>query len=291
MRILFALLIVLNSTSCLAQKEQEVHSSYSMELPKNITMEQLEQRGIEQARLKAIGDAFGIVLSETTVDNTQEGNSGLNNSFAVLTKTNVQGEWLLDKTEPELKWEPANKTLKLTATVHGVIREFPKTGKAKIEIHLSNDSEMTNDITQFKHKQDLFASFQTSSKGKLSVFYIDHSSEEAYRLIPSATNNDLNTVEVQSDIIYKLFQTTSPFLENKYIPGLELGLPEGKDIQMDELVFVYSPEDLRKPSLILNAAAKMYFMKFSDFDLWKTSAVQANPETVVKSIAVSIVKN
>ena len=97
-------------------------------------------------------------------------------------------------------------------------------------------------------------------------------------------------MEVQSDIIYKLFQTTSPFPENKYIPALELGLPEGKDIQMDELVFIYSPADIRKPSLILNTVAKMYFMKFSEFDLWKTSAVQANPETVVKSIAISIIK-
>jgi hypothetical protein len=290
MRYLIALIFTLSSALLYAQKEQEVKASYSMELPKNTTMEQLEQRCMEQARLKAIGDAFGYTLSETTVDNTQEGNSGLNNSFAVLTKTNVQGEWLRDKSEPVLNWEPSGKTLKLTATVNGVIREFPKTGKAKIEIHLSNDKNMTNEVTLFKDGQDLFASIQASSKGNLSVFYVDHSSNEVYRLIPSATSNDLNTVEVLSDKIYQLFQSTSPFPENKSIPALELGLPAGKDIQMDELVFVYSPQDIRKPSLSYNADAKMYVMGLGEFEHWKTSSAQSNPEVAIKSMAISIVK-
>lgn len=290
MRQVFTLVFVFSFFANFAQKEKEVKASYSMELPKNITMEELEQRCVEQARLKAIGEAFGFVVSETTVDNTQESNAGFNNSFAVLTKTNVQGEWLRDKTEPQVNWEPSGKTLKLTANVHGVIREFPRTGKAKIEIHLSNDKLMSNEVTQFKNGQDLFASFQTSSKGQLSVFYVDHSTEEVYRLIPSATSNDLNTVEVQSDKIYQLFQTSSPFPENKSIPGLELGLPAGKTIQMDELVFIYSPADIRKPSLTYNADAKMYLMKFTDFDEWKTTSVQSNSETVVKSVAISIVK-
>ena len=261
-----------------------------MELPKNITMEQLEQRCIEQARLKAIGDAFGLVLSETTVDNAQESAAGYVGSFAVLTKTNVQGEWLRDKSEPLLNWEPSGKTLKLTATVTGVIREFPKTGKSRVVIHLSNDRHMTNEVSQFKNGQDLFASFQTSSKGHLSVFYIDHSTEEVYRLIPSATGNDLNSIEVQADKVYELFQTTSPFPENKSIPSLELGLPAGKDIQMDELVFVYSPKDIRKPSLTYNAEAKMYVMGLGEFEQWKTSSAQSNPEAVIKSMAISIVK-
>ena len=149
---------------------------------------------------------------------------------------------------------------------------------------------MTNEVTLFKDGQDLFASIQSSSKGNLSVFYADHSSNEVYRLIPSATSNDLNTVEVQSDKIYQLFQSASPFPENKSIPALELGLPAGKDIQMDELVFVYSPKDIRKPSLSYNAGAKMYVMELSDFEQWKTSSAQSNPEAVIKSIAISIIK-
>jgi hypothetical protein len=290
MRHLFALIFTLSAGFLFAQKEREVNASYSMELPKNITMEQMEQRCIEQARLKAIGDAFGYTLSETTVDNTHEGNSGLNNSFAVLTKTNVQGEWLRDKSEPILNWEPSGKTLKLTATVHGVIREFPKSGKAKLELHLSNDERFTNEVTQFKDGQDLFASFQTSSKGFLSVYYVDHASKEVFRLIPSATNNDLNGVEVQADKTYHLFQNASPFSENKSIPGLSLALPTSKDIQMDELVFIYSPKEIRKPSLSYNSEAKMYVMKLSEFEQWKTSAAQSNPEAIMKALAISIVK-
>jgi hypothetical protein len=290
MRHLIALIFLLSTAPLFAQKEKEVKASYSMELPKNFTMEQLEQRCVEQARLKAIGEAFGFVVSETTVDNTQESKAGFNNSFAVLTKTNVQGEWLRDKTEPQLNWEASGKTLKLTAMVHGVIREFPKTGKAKIDIHLSNDSKMSNDITLFKDGQDLFASFQSSSKGNLSVFYVDHSSNEVYRLIPSATNNDLNTVQVLSDKVYQLFQNSSPFSENKSIPALSLSLPNGKDLQMDELVFIYSPADIRKPSLTYNPDARMYLMNYKDFEQWKTSSVQANLEAVIKSVAISIVK-
>jgi hypothetical protein len=59
---------------------------------------------------------------------------------------------------------------------------------------------------------------------------------------------------------------------------------------MDELVFVYSPNDIRKPSLIYNAGAKMYVMELSEFEQWKTSALQSNTEAVIKSIAISIFK-
>jgi hypothetical protein len=290
MRILFTLLLIV-STSCLfAQKELEVLASYSMELPKNITMEQLEQRCIEQARLKAIGDSLGYILHETTISNTQEGNAGLNSSFAVLTQTNVQGEWLQNLADPVIIWEVANLTLKVTATVHGIIREFPKSGKVDIAISLSNDENMTNEVTEFKDGQDLFASFQTSSKGFLSVYYIDHSSNEVYRLIPAASRNDLNVVEVKSDIPYPLFQSVSPFTENKSIPALSLSLPEGKEIQLDELVFVYSPTAIRKPSLSYKSDARMYFMKHSDFDNWKSSTAQADPDVVVKTVSITIVK-
>lgn len=290
MRYFISLILILNTGLLFAQKEKKVNGTYTMELPRNLTMEQLEQRCLEQARLKAIGDAFGYTVSETTVDNTQEGNAGLNNSFAVLTKTNVQGEWLRDESEPVFTWEPKDKNLKLTVAVQGIVREFPKTGKAKIEIHLSNDSQLLNELTQFKNGQDLFATFQSSSKGNLSVFYVDHSSDEVYRLIPSASSNDLNSVQVVSDKKYYLFQSPSPFPENKSIPQLELGLPAGKDIQMDELVFVFSPKEFRKPSLTLNKDAQMYWMKLDDFEQWKTSAVQSNPEAVIKAVAISIIK-
>jgi len=59
---------------------------------------------------------------------------------------------------------------------------------------------------------------------------------------------------------------------------------------MDELVFVYSPADIRKPSLNYNADARMYLMNYKDFEQWKTNSVQTNPEAVIKSIAISIVK-
>jgi hypothetical protein len=59
---------------------------------------------------------------------------------------------------------------------------------------------------------------------------------------------------------------------------------------MDELVFFYSPKDIRKPSLNYNADAKMYLIKYSDFEQWKTTSVQSNPEAVVKSVAITIIK-
>jgi hypothetical protein len=59
---------------------------------------------------------------------------------------------------------------------------------------------------------------------------------------------------------------------------------------MDELVFIYSPADIRKPSLTYNPDARMYLMNYKDFEQWKTSSVQANLEAVIKSVAISIVK-
>lgn len=290
MRTILTSLLFVSSTFLFAQKELEVLASYTMELPKNITMEHLEKRCIEQARLKAIGDSLGYNLHETTISNTQEGYLGLNSSFTVLTQTNVQGEWLLDLTEPTVVWECSDSALRVTATVHGIVREFPKSGKVAIEIALSNEENMTNEITEFKNGQDLFASFQTSSKGFLSVYYVDHASNEVYRLIPAASRNDLNMVEVKSDRPYPLFQSVSPFSENKSIPALSLSIPEGKEIQIDELIFVYSPTVILKPRLSYKSDARMYFMPQSEFANWINTTSSVNPDAVVKTVSITIVK-
>ncbi len=78
-RILFLALIL--TTSCYAQKQVTVKATYDMALPRNLSMEQLEERCIQEAKIKAIREKFGTRNSQVTVNNVKETNGAFSEEF------------------------------------------------------------------------------------------------------------------------------------------------------------------------------------------------------------------
>jgi hypothetical protein len=110
MRYLIALLLIcLNVQNIEAQKPIQVSGSYSMVLERNRTIEETEKICIEQARLTALAAAFGTSVTETTVNSTYDKNGNTDNSFHVLTRTNVGGEWIADDASPLINWHCQTK--------------------------------------------------------------------------------------------------------------------------------------------------------------------------------------
>ena len=278
--------ILLNTLTLSAQKSTPAQGTYSMVLSRTSTMEQTEQQCIEQARLKAIGDSFGYTVSEVTLGNTTEQNGKLDDRFSVLTRTSVQGEWLSDTTTPELTWTWDGKELQVTAKVNGKIREFSKNGKVQISFFACSPNDVTTAKDHFKNNDILNCSFTASSKGYLTVYYLDHTTNEAIRLMPSSAYSNMDGVEVEADKTYILFSKNHVRQFENYNGSNDLvvGLPDGKSQVIDNIAAIYSSEPIAKPMLNFSS------LSISEFETWRTNSKASNPKVCSQEITISIGK-
>jgi hypothetical protein len=275
-----------------AQKVQEASATYSIVLSRTATMADTETQCIEQARLKAVGDAFGYTVSEITLARVLDTRDSFEDNFSVLTRTSVEGEWLGDTEPPVVQWNCVGNDYKVTATVHGKIRAFAEKAKAQVEFHATTPGE-GQARNEFRHGQTLHAVFRSSHKGHLSVYFVDHTEGKVYRLFPAAAYGTLDHLPVEGDRTYVLFDRAhaSQFPGHPAVSELNVEVPAGKPQVIDELVAVYSPKPYSKPLLSLpNDPQELPTMDFDRFEAWLTDLRKREREAVAKRKQVTIVR-
>jgi len=283
----------MNTPGALAQETREAEGSYTMVLSRTATMEQTEALCTEQARLRAIGDAFGYVVSETSVGNVSDENVRVTDAFSVLTRTSVRGEWLRDKESPRTEWTWDGRELSVRVVVKGIIRSNSREGRTEVVFYPCAAGELTVEQSSFRHGQSLLARFRAASDGYLSVFYVDVAKGEAYRVFPAPAYASLDHLGVKAQQEYLLFSRSHSKQFEGYPATLDLLLevPEGKQQGLDELVAVYAPHPYKKPMLSgQTAAGALPTLKATELEHWITELRALSAEIVVKRTTITIVK-
>jgi len=292
MRYLIALLLIcLNAQNIEAQKPIQVSSSYTMVLERNRTIEETEKLCIEQARLTALAGEFGTSVTETTVNSTADKNGTTENSFHVLTRTNVGGEWITDHQKPVITWQCQDDELLVRVEVSGTARAFPKKGKTDLVFFTCTSSDANREETNFKERESLNAVFQTAQNGYMSVYYIDRQSQLASRLLPTGNGKDIDALEVNADKRYVLFNRTKAhsYGWSAMNSEIELSLPSGKTSVMDEVVVVFAPESFSKP-LHTGSKEGLSELPLVEFENWLTALKVRQPLAQEKRVAITITK-
>jgi hypothetical protein len=288
--LIICVFMLIGSHAVNAQKKQLVQGSYTLQLGRSQTMEELESQCIEQAKLMAIAREFGTSISETTVSSSTDVNGKADNQFTVLTRTSVKGEWLQDETSPKLTWECHENSMQVTAQVYGYVREFPKSGKTEISFYACSAGDPTRAKTEFNHGESLQAFFKSSSNGYLSIYYIDHNKHTAQRLFPAATMASANHIAVQADKEFIVFNRNMAvnYGWGQATMEIALELPQGITTTIDELVAVFSTEEYTKPSLQTNEA--LAELSEEAFETWLMELKSRQKHCSTKRESISIGK-
>lgn len=192
-----------------AQKTKSVTGTYTYYAPENVSLEEAKHIAINRAKISAIADAFGTLVTQSnaTVISTTNGKS--ENRFLSLGGSEVKGEWIETTKAPSFDIKYEQGTLVVSVTLKGVVREFPKNNLTLSFAVLRNGTTEKFESDDFKNGDDMYLSFSSPVDGYLVAYMYDETSDKAVCLLPYIANNSDGNVKIIGGKDYLFFKHTT----------------------------------------------------------------------------------
>lgn len=248
-----------------AQKVQKVTATYTYHAPENVTLEEAKRTALDRAKIQAIADAFGTLVtqSNSTVVTNQNGQS--DSRFFSLGGSEVKGEWIETTKEPTYHIAYENNMFVVSVEVSGRIREIVSAGidfTAKI---LRNGTEDRFESEEFRSGDDLYLSFVSPVDGYLAVYLVDEG-QRAYCLLPYRSQGDgIYKVSANRRYLFFSIKEAEP-QERQYVD--EYTMTCERSSEQNQICIVFSPQPFAKASDNVTAETLPRELGFEEFQKW-----------------------
>lgn len=173
-----------------AQKIEKVHGEYTYHVPDNVSLEEGKRTAIERAKIQALADAFGALVSQnnSTIVKNENGKSSVN--FLSIGGSDVKGEWIETIGEPKLDIFYESNMLTIKVSIDGKAREI-KNASIDIEAKLlRNGTEEKYESDEFRNGDDLYLYFKSPINGYLAVYLLDENTQQVFCLLPYKSSGE-----------------------------------------------------------------------------------------------------
>jgi len=158
----------------LGQKVCEVSGTYTYYGDPNQSVKEVRAAAIEHARVQALAEKFGTLLTQNTIQQESIKNGQEHSDLMQLNAAEVKGEWLEDLREPEiLREELVDGMLVIEARVKGRARAISSEAVDFEVLTLRNGTEKRFADTSFRAGDDLFLYFKSPVDGYVDVYLVD----------------------------------------------------------------------------------------------------------------------
>ena len=249
-----------------AQKVKTVVGTYEYHTPKNITMEEAERIALERAKLQAIANEFGTVVSQSnyTAINNTNGTSEVD--FFSLGGSEVKGEWIETLGNPDIiRSFDEDGALIVHVTVKGRIREITN---ARVDFQakvLCNGTDLKFARNDFRSGDDLYLYFKSPTDGYLNVYLLDEVSQTVYCLLPYR-NSRKGSVKVKHDVPYIFFSKAKAEGDASGID--EYVMTCSRSSERNVLYVMFSTNEFIKASLESTEELRPRQTGWEDFQKW-----------------------
>ena len=264
----------------MAQRTARVCGETDYVVPETQSQTEAKRTAITRARLQALADEFGTVVSQTNTTAMHNVDGKSESTFNSYSENEVRGVWVEDTKEPEIKMSYVNGMLVIHASVCGKAREI-KTSTTELAIQTMNygnhpgehPTGRGEETTSFRNEDFFGVQFKSPVKGYVALFLRDDPTDMVYTLMPY-DGSDGYAREVKSNMLYS-------FLTNKD-PEYPKGMPStiltaDKTIVHNTLIVVFSET---KFSISLSEKGAFFpEMDNSRFQKWLHS-LRTNDETM-----------
>ena len=190
LRYVFILLMLLNLLSISAQEIEKVHGEYTYHVTDNVSLEEGNRTALERAKIQALADAFGTLVSQnnSTIIKNENGKSSVD--FLSIGGSDVKGEWIETIGEPKFDIFYESNMLTIKVTIVGKAREIKNANidfEAKL---LRNGTEEKFESDEFRNGDDLYLYFKSPINGYLAVYLLDENTQQVFCLLPYKSSGE-----------------------------------------------------------------------------------------------------
>lgn len=269
MKLLCVLSLLLLSLPVLSKDIKTVEAEYVYYAPENMTIEEAKRTAVERAKIQAIADAFGTIVSQTNTTRVENSNGKSSVDFLSIGGSDVKGEWIETIGEPSISVSYDKNVLVIKVYIKGRAREIT-TSSIDIQTHiLCNGIDEKSMSTAFKNGDDLYLSFLSPVSGYLSVYLVD-SENVAYCLLPYRNQTD-GIYKVEANRQYIFFkESEAPERERAMVD--EYTMTCSRSLEQNNIYVLFSPNLYTKASDRFSEESLPRELTFEKFQKWLQNA-------------------
>lgn len=289
MRKFLLLGMIISCISLFAQKVKTVSAEYTYYAPENMSVEEAKRTALDRAKIQAIADEFGTIVSQSTSTIISNNNGESNTQFFSLGGSEVKGEWIETIGEPKYEINFLNNQLIVFCSVKGKAREIISTGIEFIAKPLRNGTSLKFESRDFKDGDDLYLLFETPIDGFIAVYLLDETAQKVYNILPYKEQS-IPAFEVKAKKEYVFFSRTNSEKEDKkYVD--EYTLSCAKEKEFNTLYILFSSNDFGKRNgFDYSIEDKPDNISLKDFKQWLSKSLSRDKNLQLQEIHITISK-
>jgi hypothetical protein len=285
MKTFYILLFVLLQVPAFAQKEVTVSGSYTYYAESSQTPKEAKQRALEGARLQAIAQEFGTVITQSTHQAEYAVGGDEHSYFSQLSDTEVKGEWIEDVGEPKYEISFVQDMLVVRCEIVGKARPLSNEATDFEARLLRNGTEPKFADVHFRHGDDMFLQFCAPVDGYVAVYLIDEV-PNAYCLLPYR-NNEMGQQAVKRNTHY-LFFSQANASRGEVVD--EYTLTCQQEEEHNTLYVIFSPKPFVKAIDTQVDEGMPRELSYEAFNRWLTTCRKRDPKMGVQVMHLEIKK-
>lgn len=172
-----------------AQKTKKVCGEYIYYAPSTQSLEDAKYTALERAKLQALADEFGTVITQSNSTVMTMENGKTDSRFFSLSGSEVKGEWIENVGEPEYEITFEQNMLVIKCAVCGRAREIQNSTVDFTAKILRNGTEEKFVSSEFHDGDNMYLYFQSPVDGYVAAYLIDES-PTAFCLLPYQADSD-----------------------------------------------------------------------------------------------------
>jgi len=271
-----------------AQRTEKVTATYTYYPPENVTLEEAKRTALDRAKISAIADAFGTLVtqSNSTIVSNQNGQS--DSRFFSLGGSEVKGEWIETTGEPLYNIRYEGNMLVVSVEISGRIREITKARIDVIAKVLRNGTEEKFESSEFRSGDDMYLFFKSPVDGYLVVYLLDETTQEVFCLLPYKASGE-GAYRIEHDHPHILFsapkELVNPSVVDEYTMTCNL------EKEFNDIYVVFSPDPFAKANMKESIDEKLpRLLSYEDFQKWLVKLKSKDKNTIIINKQITIKK-
>lgn len=284
--VLSTLLSLVSFFGVYAQKTITVDAEYTYRAPEDVSLSQAKKNALERAKIQAIADAFGTIVSESNTIRMSNKNGRSDVDFMSIGGSDVKGEWIETIGDPQYQVEYDGETLVVTARCKGRIREIVANEVDFSVKTLRNGTDDRSESDTFFSGDNFYVSFTSPVAGYVAIYLVDVGNM-ACCLLPYQAQQD-GIYSVKANQRYVFFNVDEALPVEKPIVDL-YRMTTLFPIEQNQLYVIFSTQPFVKAADAVGKG-QLRELKGEEFQKWLAKCRKRDTNMSVKMIPIAIKK-